>query len=139
MAYAITRRQGLLLFGAGLTAAPVSAVVQRWQEIASGIDGTVGASAMHLGSGQKLSLRGEERFAMASVCKLPIAAHILAIVDEGKLSRSASIQVLPSDVVANVSEVAARWPKQKSFPLDELLQLMVAKSDNTAVETLYRI
>ena len=127
------------MFGAGLTAAPASNLARRWQEIAAGIDGTVGASAMHLGSGQKLSSRGEDRFPMASVCKLPIAAHILAMVDEGKQSRSASIQVLPGDVVANVSEVAERWPKQKNFPLDELLQLMVAKSDNTAVETLYRI
>lgn len=134
-----TRRQCLFLFGAGLSAAPPGDLSQRWREIAAGIDGTVGASALHLASGRKVSFNGEERFPMASVCKLPIALHTLAMVDEGKLSRGAAIEVLPADVVVNVSEVAARWPKQKRFPLDELLQWMVAKSDNTAVETLYRI
>jgi beta-lactamase class A len=38
-----------------------------------------------------------------------------------------------------VSEVAERWSKQKSFPLDELLELMVAKSDNSVVQTLFRM
>ena len=65
--------------------------------------------------------------------------HILAMVDKGKLSRSAPIEVIRRDVTTEVSEVGERWPKQRRFPLDELLRLMVAKSDNTAVETLYRI
>lgn len=140
---AFTRRHCLALFGAGLStrlsASPPGDLTARWRKIAAATDGTVGASALHLGSGQSASLHGDERFPMASVCKLPIALHILAMVDEGKLSRGGAIEVLPQDVVPHVSEVAERWPKQKDFPLDELLQLMVAKSDNTAVETLYRI
>jgi beta-lactamase class A len=134
-----TRRQCLFLLGAGLSRASTTPLANQWREIAAGIDGVVGASALHLTSGQRASLCGDERFPMASVCKLPIALHTLATVDEGKLSRTADIEVLPQDVVTNVSEVAERWPKQKRFPLDELLQLMVAHSDNTAVETLYRI
>ena len=39
-----------------------------------------------LSSGRTASLHGDERFPLASVCKLPIAAHILAMVDEGRLS-----------------------------------------------------
>ncbi|MGA2580649.1 MAG: class A beta-lactamase [Bryobacteraceae bacterium] len=134
-----TRRQYLYLFGAGLCAAPVDALAERWRRIAADTDGTLGASALHLGSGRHVSLRGDERFPLASVCKLPIAMHILALVDEGKLARGAEIEVLRRDVTLNVSEVGHRWPKQRRFPLDELLLLMVAKSDNTAVETLYRI
>jgi len=134
-----TRRQYLYLFGAGLSAAPASELPERWRQIASETDGTVGAAALHFGSGQHVSLHGDERFPLASVCKLPIALHILAMVDEGKLSRDAAIEVLAQDVTTNVSEVGERWPKQQRFPLDELLLLMVAKSDNTAVETLYRI
>jgi beta-lactamase class A len=135
----LTRRQYLYLFGAGLSAAPLDKLAERWRRIAAETGGTVGAAALHLGSGRRVSLHGDERFPLASVCKLPIAMHILAMADEDKLSRTASIEVEQRDVVPHVSEVAERWPKQRSFPLDELLLLMVAKSDNTAVETLYRI
>jgi beta-lactamase class A len=135
----LTRRQYLCLFGAGLSATPVNTLSERWRQIAAETDGTVGAAALHLGSGQHVSLHGDESFPLASVCKLPIAMHILAMVDEGKLARDRAIEVVRQDVVKNVSEVAERWPKQRRFPLDELLLLMVAKSDNTAVETLYRM
>jgi beta-lactamase class A len=135
----LTRRQYLYLFGAGLSAAPANTLAEHWRQIASETDGTVGAAVLHLPSGQHVSMHGDERFPLASVCKLPIAMHILAMVDEGKLSRSAEIEVVKQDVTLNVSEVGERWPKQRRFPLDELLLLMVARSDNTAVETLYRI
>ena len=76
---------------------------------------------------------------MASVCKLPIALQILAMVDEHKLNLDAPLKVSPHDVTTNVSEVGAHWPQRKIYPLADLLALMVAKSDNTAVETLYRL
>jgi len=100
----------------------------------------------HRGSGcfappvRKLcSLNGEERFPLASVCKLPIAMNILALVDEGKLALNREIEVLPRDVVSGVSTIAPRWKAQRRFPLNEMIELMVARSDNTAVETLFRI
>ena len=80
-----------------------------------------------------------ERFPLASVCKLPIAMNLLALVDEGKLALNQEIEVLPRDVVPGVSNIAKRWPAQRRFPLNEMIELMVAHSDNTAVETLFRI
>jgi beta-lactamase class A len=134
-----TRRHCLYLCGTGLLAAPANTLVERWRRIAAKTAGTVGAAALHLGLGQHISLHGDEHFPMASVCKLPAAMHILAMVDQGKLAHDAEIEVIQQDVTLNNSEIGARWPKQRRFPLDELLLLMVAKSDNTAVETLYRI
>jgi beta-lactamase class A len=137
-----TRRRYLSLFGAfgaGLSAAPADTLLDRWRQIAAGSDGAVGAAALHLGTGKRVSLLGGDRFPLASVCKLPAAMHILALVDDGKLSRAAQIEVVERDVTLNNSEIGHRWPKQRRFPLDELLLLMVAHSDNTAVETLYRI
>jgi beta-lactamase class A len=135
----LTRRQYLYLFGAGLSAAPANMLADRWRQIAAETDGTVGAAALHLGSGQHISLHGDEHFPLASMCKLPTALHILAMVDEGKLWRGAEIEVVKQDVTLNNSEIGHRWPRERRFPLDELLLLMVARSDNTAVETLYRI
>ena len=94
---------------------------------------------MHLGSGRHFNQNGDERFPLASVCKLPIAMHMLALVDEGKFGLHQEIEVLPRDVVSSVSPLAARWPQERHFPLSEMLELMVARSDNTAVETLFRI
>ena len=135
----MTRRQALLLFGAALPEAAANTLADEWNRIAAETDEFAGVAALHLGTGAHAGLHGSDHFPMASVCKLPIALHILAMVDEGKFNRTQMIEVLPAEVTRNVSEVGERWPKQKRFPLDELLQLMVAKSDNTAVETLYRI
>jgi beta-lactamase class A len=111
----------------------------QWREIESEIDGTIGAAALHLSKGTLLTLHGSEKFPLASVCKLPIAMNILAMVDERKLALTDSIDILPYDVWPGVSIIAEQWPAKRSFTLDELLSLMVAKSDNTAVETLWRI
>lgn len=133
----LTRRHYLALFSAGLSAAPT--LEETWRAIAKDTDGTVGAAALHLESGRRASLNATDHYPLASVCKLPIALHIFAMVDEGKLARDAQIEVLPQDIVRNVSEAAQRWPRQKRFPLDQLIGWMIAQSDNTAVETFYRI
>jgi beta-lactamase class A len=142
----LTRRRFLLGLGGGLlalrngaSAAVNGSLRDEWRRIAGATDGTVGAAALHLASGQLVSLNGDERFPLASVCKLPIAMNLLALVDEGKLTLNQPIEVLPRDVVSLVSDIARRWPAQRRFPLDEMVELMVAHSDNTAVETLFRI
>jgi len=136
----LSRRQCLGLAVAGLAGAAENGdLVQQWKQIATETDGVLGVAALHIESGKGVSLSGDDRFPMASVCKLPIAINILAMVGEGKLSLKDSIEIPIQDVVPGVSEVAERWPKQKIFPLDELLELMVANSDNSAVQTLFRM
>jgi beta-lactamase class A len=135
-----TRRQCLFsLCAAGVASGAQSRLSGQWREIAGDTDGTVGAAAWHLDSGQTAGFNADQSFPLASVCKLPIAMNLLALVDEGKFAIDQNIEVLPQDVYPEVSDVARRWPKQQQFPLSELLQLMVAGSDNTAVETLFRI
>lgn len=90
------------------------------------------------------SLNGDDRFPLASVCKLPLAMNILALADEGKLALNQEIEVSESDVWPGVSDIAREWskkagPKRRSWPLDEMTKLMVSRSDNTAEEILYRI
>lgn len=135
----MTRRDYLVLFGGGLCAASTGSLLSRWRSIVAESDGVVGVAALNLRTGEPASLNGDERFPLASVCKLLIAMNLLAMVDERKFAIPDEIEVSPADVVRHVSEVAERWPKQRRFPLSELIQLMIATSDNTAVETLYRI
>ena len=136
----LTRRQSLWMLAGGIASAAGSPLEEEWRKIASASDGTVGAAALHFGfSRSATSLNGDQHFPLMSVCKLPIAMHMLALVDDGKLTRDAMIEVLPRDVVKSVSPLAERWPKERRFPLGEMLALMVAQSDNTAVETFFRM
>jgi len=137
----ITRRQYLAWLAAGLArpVIPRTDLEQQWRDIASQIDGTVGAAAFHLTHGTFVSLNGGEKCPLASVCKLPIAMHILAMVDDGKLHLNDVIDIPPQAVWTGVSVIADHWPSVKRYTLDEVLALMVAKSDNTAVEMMWRI
>jgi beta-lactamase class A len=135
---AILRRQFVLTMAGSLFAAP-RRLLQEWKGIAQSTDGLVGAAALHLSSGMLVDMHGEMRFPLASVCKVPIAMHILASVEEGKLRADQAIEVEARDVWAGVSDIARMWPAQRTFPLSELIELMVTHSDNTAEETLFRI
>jgi beta-lactamase class A len=134
-----TRRECLSIVATVAASGAGDDLEEKWRTIARDTDGTVGASSLDLGSGRLVNLNGDQRFPLASVCKLPIAMHMLALVDEGKFTRDQMIEVLPQDVVKNVSPLAARWPAEKRFRLGEMIGLMVAQSDNTAVETFFRM
>jgi beta-lactamase class A len=135
----VTRRQCLVLLSATACVTKEDSLLATWKKIVRQTDGEVGAAALHLASGRAVSLNGTHRFPLASVCKFPIAAHILAMVDEGKFGLEQLIEIGPSDVTRSVSGVGERWSGQPRLPLNELLRVMVVQSDNTAVETLFRI
>src|SRR5438067_2029016 len=133
----LNRRE--FLFAIAAAASTKQDLISRWKTIARKTDGTVGVAALDLTTRHLVAMNGDERFPLASVCKVPIAMNILALVDEGKLSLDQDIEVLPRDVFSGVSQIAPRSPDQKRFRLAEMLELMVARSDNTAEETLFRI
>jgi beta-lactamase class A len=141
----ITRRQLLVASAAvSVSRATVSAatrkpLLEEWREIARTTDGTVGAAALWIDTGRTVNLNGDERCPLASVCKLPLAMNILALVDEGKLALNQEIEIPEHDLWPPVSDIAAAWPKRRSWPLNEILEVMVAHSDNTAVEIVYRM
>jgi hypothetical protein len=94
----LRRREFLGFLGTTFAASAQQSLADEWRQIASASDGIVGAAAMHLKSGQHAALNGQDSFPLASVCKMPIAMRLLAMVDEGKLSLDQNIEVLPRDV-----------------------------------------
>ena len=98
----LNRRE--FLFAIAAAASTKQDLISRWKTIARKTDGTVGVAALDP------AMNGDERFPLASVCKVPIAMNILALVDEGKLSLDHDIEVLPRDVWSGVSQIAPRWP-----------------------------
>jgi len=134
-----TRREFVYLAGSALSAARGPSLSQRWEKIVADSDGVVGVAALDLHTGAHASINGDESFPLASVCKLPIAMNLLSMVDETLIGIDSDVEVIHEDVVTNVSEISERWPRQRRFPLSELIRRMISASDNTAVETLYRI
>lgn len=94
---------------------------------------------MHLSSLEQAGWNEDRRFPLASVCKLPMAMHYLALVDEGKYRLDQMIEVEERDLRPWVSPIADGWPREKRFPLSEMLRLMVAQSDNTVIDLLFRL
>jgi len=136
----MTRRTWLTTTAAAVAVrAAEDPLVAEWRKIAAQTDGVVGAAALDTKTGKRVSLHGDDRFPLASVCKLPIAMCLHAMAAEGKLSLNQEIDIPKEDVVLTVSPIGEQWEKRKKWPLDEMISLMIAKSDNTAVQTLYRL
>ena len=90
----VSLRQCLAMLGTAIPAIAGERLPELWRNVAEGTDGKVGAAALHLGSGRLSTLNGNEPFPLASVCKLPIAMNLLALVDEGKFALDQEIEVL---------------------------------------------
>lgn len=109
--------------------------------IASEVDGTLGAAAILVETGERVALNGDAHFPMQSVYKAPIGMAVLHAVDLGKLSLDAPIRVDVADMVpaGMHSPLRDRSPKGGTVPLRELLRLSVEESDGTASDVLLRV
>lgn len=131
-----------LLFAASAAQADTSLAVLRREiaRIAAESGGTVGVAAVHLESGERVSLNGGERFPMQSVYKLPIALLVLRRVDEGRLRLDQRVPIRPADLRPNHSPIAERHPQGAvELTVRELLRWMASESDNTASDLLLRL
>src|SRR5262245_9770149 len=107
--------------------------------IISRSSGTIGVSLIHVESGATLSARGDKRFPMASVYKLPIAIEMLTQVSTGTLALDRSIALAPSDIRACCT-MSRRHPRGGvTVTAGELLELMITESDNTASDAILKL
>jgi beta-lactamase class A len=103
-------------------------------------DAIIGVAALHVESGRRVSIRGDERFPMGSVYKFPIALTVLRRVDEGKLSLDQELTIEPKDFPRGWSPLRdGAHGKPITLSLRELLRHMVSNSDNTASDALLRL
>lgn len=116
--------------------APLEATVKR---IVDKARGRIGMALIHLESGAILDVRGNERFPMASVVKLPIAIEVLKQVAEGKLTLDRAVWLGPSDI-RPCCAIERRHPNGGiSRTVQELLALAIIESDNTAADALLKL
>lgn len=76
-------------------------------------------------------------FTAASTIKVPLAMSIMKSVEEGKLKLSQSYTLSQLDLDENFGNLY-KVGADKSFTLQDLLQIMLENSDNTAMNALYK-
>ena len=103
-------------------------------------DAVIGVAAIHLESGRRIEVRGDERFPMGSVYKFPIALEVLRRVDAGTLSLEQRYTIDPKDFAPGFSPVRDRAKgRPVRMSLAQLVESTVSVSDNTTSDFLLRL
>ena len=106
----------------------------------SAAQGKVGIGVLDLNSRQSWFLNGKQRFPMQSVYKLPSAIAVLKQVDEGKISLKQLVTIMRQDFAPGWSPIIKEFKGDRAqFPLRNVLEHSVGKSDNTAADALVRL
>jgi beta-lactamase class A len=117
--------------------APVKTEITR---ISNQIDGVVGIAAWRLdGRGPRILVNADQQFPMASTFKVPIAGTVLSQVDSGRLKLGQLVPVDPDMVVESEGLAETFSHPGVSVSLENLLELMLTVSDNTATDTLEKL
>jgi beta-lactamase class A len=111
--------------------------IERVSKIAGGV---VGASAVHLETGRKVSFHGDERFPMASTFKIPIAVRLLHRIDAGEVKLDQMIELHASDLHPGSGTLSELFSKPGvALSVRNLMELMLLISDNSATDILLRL
>jgi beta-lactamase class A len=97
--------------------------------------GRIGAALINSKTGAIWRYRGDERFVMCSTFKMPLAAAVLAKVDQGALKLSDSIKFTKADILDN-SPVSQDGLENGSLNIEQLARGTIQRSDNTAANLL---
>lgn len=115
------------------TSAAFSAAVDAAAREAGGA--AVGVTAVHVESGRRLSVRGGERFQMASVFKVPVAIAVLGAAEKGALRLDAEVEIRQSDR-RKVGPLDSEWKPGMRVTVGRMVDVMLVHSDNTAADKL---
>jgi beta-lactamase class A len=97
----------------------------------------VAATVIHLPSGARASVHGDQRLPMMSVFKLPLALLALREVDAGRRHLEDAVPLTVDELRPGVSPIAEAWNRGETAPtLEVLLHEMLLASDNTSGDKL---
>ncbi|PRY25610.1 beta-lactamase class A [Spirosoma oryzae] len=134
----------IYLLVASLLIASVPSYAQSLQEkierVINGKKATVGVGIYDFGSRQTLTINGDEHMPMQSVYKFHVALAILHEVDKGRFKLTQKMRVKKSDLTPGLhSPMGEDYPNGVDLPLSELIRYMVAESDGSACDYLFRL
>ncbi len=104
--------------------------------LAEGSRGRIGVAAVDLSTGDRISIRGDQSFPMASTSKIAIAATYLEMVDRGELSLTSEFPLMVPLRSRRFSTAVAPVREGEFMPAAELIDLMITRSSNPATDAL---
>jgi beta-lactamase class A len=123
-----------------MAAGPAAAVQSEIANISKSIDGVVGVAAWRLDRrGETVLVNAEQQYPMASTFKVPIAATVLSQVDKGRLKLDQLVAIDPNMIVDSEGLAETFHHPGVSVSVENLLELMLTVSDNTATDTLEKL
>lgn len=138
----MTRRQALATATAGLLApafaAPTAADLPALAALERRVGGRLGVALLDTGSGAVAGHRLDERFAMCSVFKLPLAALILREADQGRLALDRRVSYGKADMLSH-APVTAQHLARGHMTVAELAEATQVTSDNPAANLLLKL
>ena len=102
----------------------------KFEAIEKAIKGRLGVTIIDTGSGQRLSHRGDERFALLSTFKALAAGCVLARVDRGEEKLDRRVMYTQADVLSYAP--VAKLHVADGMTMAEICDAAVGVSDNTA-------
>ncbi len=108
----------------------------RLKSLSDGAQGTVGLAVVHIESGKTISINGDIQLPLYSVFKLPLAVAVLKDVEEGRLRLDQQVHVTPEETVQGAPENTALWQKPVDYTIAQLIEVSIARSDNTSTDKL---
>ena len=121
--------------------AQVGPLQTKIEKVITGKNATVGVGIYDFNSRQTLTINGDEHMPMQSVYKFHVALAVLHEVDKGRFKLTQKMPVKKSDLVPGLhSPMGEDYPNGGvDLPLSELIRYMVADSDGSACDYLFRL
>ena len=104
--------------------------------LADGSSGRIGVAAIDLATGRSVNVLGDTPFPMASTVKVAIASTFLDMVDQGKLSLSASYPLMVPVKSRKYSSLVAPVRAGSLMTGQQLIERSLIHSDNMATDAL---
>jgi beta-lactamase class A len=125
--------------GTASAASPPDGLDREIHRIAERAGAVVGVSVLHLETGLERAYQGELHFPMASTYKVAIGACALRRVDRGELELDSLVPILPRQRSTS-SILSTYFPAPGlTVSLQNLLELMLTQSDNTATDVILEL
>lgn len=106
-------------------------------ELEARAGGRLGVALLDTGSGRRWAHRGEERFALCSTFKLPLAGAVLHAIDQGHLRADVRLPLRRDERVPHMPATEAWLARGWATPL-ALAEAAQLTSDNLAANVLLR-
>jgi beta-lactamase class A len=130
----------LFLITGGASAQSIDVLQQKIKQIVSTKNADVGVSIIGNNGKDTVSFNGEKNYPMQSVFKFHIALVVLSEIDKGKFSLDQKIEIKQQDLFPTYySPIKEKYPKGVTLTIAEILEYMVAESDNVGCDVLLRL